>query len=290
MIEKAKWIWANTAETLNQYAEFIAEINIREVSKEAVLEICADSEYAVYINGEFAGSGQYDDYPDEKVYDEIPVAGFLKPGKNRICIVGYYQGVQSMQYAKGERALRFAFVNGEQILMSDNTVLAAISPCYKSGEIYKITNQLGYGAICDASKEDDWLTGEIPGRFTPCIQVKFDTKLVPRPIKRLEIGAPVPGTVKAQGRVLRKGNEGNAASLMQSDYLSACRFYELFDGKKTLPGEITAKTDEDIYLIVDLNKEESGCLFLDLETSAGTRIDIGYGEHLDDLRVRTNID
>lgn len=44
-----------------------------------------------------------------------------------------------------------------------------------------------------------------------------------------------------------------------------------------------------IYAVIDLGKEECGYLSFDLEAPEGTLIAIGYGDHLDDLRVRSYI-
>ncbi len=41
------------------------------------------------------------------------------------------------------------------------------------------------------------------------------------------------------------------------------------------------------YLVLDLGRVEAGLFELELTAGAGTVIDIGYGEHLDDLRVRS---
>lgn len=44
--------------------------------------------------------------------------------------------------------------------------------------------------------------------------------------------------------------------------------------------------DDGVYLIVDLGCEEVGHLELEIEAPAGTLVDVGYGEHLDDGHVR----
>ena len=69
MIEKAKWIWADCDFEVNSYADFKLEFEIDSVDSGAVFEISADSEYVAYINGQLAGCGQYDDFPENKSYD-----------------------------------------------------------------------------------------------------------------------------------------------------------------------------------------------------------------------------
>lgn len=45
--------------------------------------------------------------------------------------------------------------------------------------------------------------------------------------------------------------------------------------------------DDGVYLVFDLGREEVGHLDLNIDAAPGTIVDIGYGEHLDDGRVRT---
>ena len=107
-----KWIWAKE-EHQNQYVEFAAEFRAEETSEGTKacetyrLRISADTDYAVWINGTFAGNGQYGDYPYYKVYDEIDITRFTVPGSNRIAILGWHMGLDtSMHYSK-EAGLAF---------------------------------------------------------------------------------------------------------------------------------------------------------------------------------------
>ncbi len=292
MIYNAKWIWADCSYEVNQYADFIAKINIDKVSQNAIMQISADTEYVVWINGQFAGCGQYDDYPDCKVFDTLHIGSLLKEGENRICVTAYYQGEASLQYAKGAPAVCFALTNFDDVLLSNEDVLSAKSKLWKSGEIHKTTNQLGFGYEYNAANDDNWLLSDdnTCNRFKNSVCVDFKTKLMPRPIKKLELGNPVASKLCAQGYFLRKQFDGTSAKLMYNDYLSHRRFEEMFDGKPEFPCELKdTNTQEGIYLIADLGKEESGYLTFELTAPYGTRVDVGYGEHLDDMRVRTEI-
>jgi hypothetical protein len=101
------------------------------------------------------------------------------------------------------------------------------------------------------------------------------------------------------GLLLADGNLVSAAWQMQHDYLSACSSYKLFDlplGTElaTLEKGLTPATNvlgknDGVYVVVDLGREEAGHVELDIDAPAGTILDIGYGEHLDDLRVRTHV-
>ena len=84
-----KWIWIDNSAKKDSYGEFIAEF---ESGKKPVLEISADSEYAVYLNDKYVYSGQYADFPWYKVYDEIDLSDFAVNGKNTLKILVWYVG------------------------------------------------------------------------------------------------------------------------------------------------------------------------------------------------------
>lgn len=52
---------------------------------------------------------------------------------------------------------------------------------------------------------------------------------------------------------------------------------------------VSAAEGDGAYLLVDLGREEAGLLDIELELPSAAVILIGFGEHLDDLRVRTSI-
>lgn len=294
MIEHAKWIWANCEEEVNQYADFIKEFQIDRVDENASLEICSDREYAVWINGRFVSCGQYNDFPTKKVYDILAVGGFLKTGHNRICVTAQYHGEPTLQYAKSVRGVRFALRNHEQMIISDSGVLSAKSKTFKNGEIHKTTWQIGYGFEYDARKDDGWLdpTKKIGDRFAPSDEIQFETSFSPRPIRKLEITESIPSKIITQGYFIRKESDEIAAEAMQTDFLSNRGFYTLFEGSYALPGtaELKQSSEDGIYVIIDLGQEESGYLSFDLDINENARIDAGYGEHLEDMRVRTSTD
>ena len=65
----AKWIWHRERYACNEYADFKKEVIFSVIDSDAEICISADSEYVLWINDNFVGCGQYDDYPEEKVYD-----------------------------------------------------------------------------------------------------------------------------------------------------------------------------------------------------------------------------
>ena len=73
--EKSKWIWLASGECADQYAEFLD--TVCHFGEKTVINISADSDYALFVNGCYAASGQYGDYEHYKIYDTVDIASAL---------------------------------------------------------------------------------------------------------------------------------------------------------------------------------------------------------------------
>ena len=99
------------------------------------------------------------------------------------------------------------------------------------------------------------------------------------------------------GLILADGTLVSPAWQMQYDHLSARSSFQLFSlplgtDLASLEGGLAVSLDDlgnndGVYVVVDLGQQEVGHLELEIDAPAGTLLDISYGEHLDDLRVRT---
>ncbi|MBO5369801.1 MAG: family 78 glycoside hydrolase catalytic domain [Clostridia bacterium] len=257
----------------NAYAIFEKEFEIENILPDSNIKISVDSEYALYINGSFVNCGQYDDYPSLKYYDTLMISEFLNCGLNKLTVCVYYQGESSMQYSVGRAGLWFRIECGDFFAESDETTLGACDRRFVQGDIYKTTSQYGYGFCCDARNE--FLEFEPVSSFEA-------PPMLPRPIEKCVLTPTSAGIPIAQGKLIRSDNSlRTPAQLMQSDFLSSRPRSEIFDGENVL--------QSDVYAIYDMGHESCGYIFFEVEAEEGTVIDIGYGEHLDDMRVRTSI-
>jgi hypothetical protein len=146
---KAKWIWANNCNNeINEYVDFFKSFTIDE-TKPAILYISADTEYAVFLNDDFIGSGQWSNFPENKTYDTFKVS--LKKGANTLSINAYYEGQTSSHYFKGEKGLIFALDLGNEFIVSDKNVLARLNGNYRNGAIQRTSPQAGFTFIYDAN-------------------------------------------------------------------------------------------------------------------------------------------
>jgi len=302
----ANWIWL-PQETIkmNQYVEFRQEFEIREAGyTNADLYLSVDTEYAIWLNGKFLSFGQYDDFPDHKVYDAIPVSEQLEHGRNVICVLAYYQGEKSFQYKTGSPRLIYTIDTGQQQIVSGNNTYCRESTNYQCGPVSRISPQLSFSFEYSAITRDGWICKEYEmeddwQRAVSLPENERPASLKKRPIKKLIMKPRVNSVIQTQGVFLRTANQNKTiAQRMQTDFLSSRHAGEIFrnpdhvrmpsaDGIQIHPD--CANDGQGIYFVIDMGREETGFLNLELDAEAGTQVEIAYGEHLDDLRVRSAI-
>ncbi len=259
------------------------------------IHISAHSNYALWINGAFVDCGQLPDYESRQIYDTLDIRSFLKPGENLLEITQYVAG---RAFSTGRPAIPgviFGIEADEKLIAcSDKTVLSGQNCRYASLK-EDISGQCGYNCAYDA-------TGAAT-IFAPSVLVEKPKNLIPRPIHKVVLGAPVQGKLKTQGVFLENDSSDVKSRRMQSAYLSATLRSQLIAGKQTVSlwaGESLAHTDlawklpegrkaDGAYFLYDLGDEYAGFLDMELETPEICEVLIGYGEHLEDLRVRSNV-
>lgn len=193
MNNNAKWIWKKDFAGKDLYCDFY-DCFTYEGGKVTV-QISADSNYALYVNGVFAESGQYADFPHYKVYDEVDITRFCREGKNHIAIVATHCGGDFFTYQPGTAALRYAVLcEGKCVAASDESTLCRESREYESGLCKIITAQLGYSFHYDITKKDGWMEGKLDG-FAPASLVEQELPMHKRPCKKLAWKENAPATL-----------------------------------------------------------------------------------------------
>ncbi len=289
---QAGWIWLKESKN-NQYVDFRCEFAYPE-EQTATLLISADSRYAVYVNGQYVPGFQYADFPTYKVYDQLDITPFVQKGANTLAVLGYYQGESSLIYRHGEAGVLFAVIGSKSgvLAVSDHRVQCRESQDYTSGEIEKITNQLSFSFRYDATAYDGWREPGYSEKngWVSAVESKREGELVARPVLPLVWEERRPSRLLTRG-VFRDKLPATApcGERMQEAYLSFRA-----RGSDILPVESGVlieenKDDDGVYLVFDLGGEESGVLELEMDFPEPADLLIGYGEHLDDLRVRTAV-
>ncbi len=190
VFENSEWIWlSDSACETNEYGEFLCEF-VLPASAEITLRICAKSDYAAFLNGEFAGFNQYPDFPDEKIYDEYSLKA--KKGKNMLAVSALSKNYSTSSHmANGKGIIFEVFSCEKEVACSSVRVLSRLSKTYASGELPYVTTQLGMSFSYDFRKEDDWKTGNVKG-FSESVVCDIKRNFAPRPVRKLDTSNIVP--------------------------------------------------------------------------------------------------
>lgn len=269
----AHWIWRRGNAGKDEYVDFLCIFDGLR-GGDWHLNISADSDYNVYINGQLAAFGQYPDYPACKVYDRADVSRFVHGGQNRMVIRVWYYGVDSQTYVCGDAGLIFALeCGGKAVAVSSVETMSRLSHDYVSGKCKSITSQLGLTYCYDSTEYDGYLLDCDDG-FEPCTeQLQRTQPKVSRPVKKLELGERLPFRIVNVGSYCYSGKCDTAACRMRDAII--------YPGDIEPGDRIKRPAGRDgIYIVVDVGVETAGFLDFDITVPAKTHIDIGYGEHL----------
>lgn len=275
MFKNAAWIMAENPET-DSYYDYKQPFTVTDKNR-VTLYISAHTNYAVYINGQFVDCGQLPDFEDRKIYDELDITDYVNQGVNELLVTQQYVGAPFMTTTVQIPGVIFALYEGEkELAVSTPATLSGKNTRYISDN-EKITHQLGFTWNYDANGCDTL--------FAPSVPANKDKELLKRPVKKLTIGKPQASTLLAQGAFLENDPSLPKSKRMQTAWLSSLT-------KRQLTGENgwclpDGQKGDGIYLVYDLGGETIGYPYLELTVDKETEILVGYGEHLEDLRVRS---
>lgn len=185
------WIWLkHKRKQLDVYAEFYDTFTVHGGSPVS-MQISCDSNYAVYVNGQLADSGQYPDFPHFKVFDVLQLSSLCRDGGNHLAIIVWHYGEANMSYFPGTAGLYYTVQQNDAMLACSRAqVLSRQSRAYLSGIGKRITGQLGFSFHYDARREDGWMNGTLNG-FRESKVVCLPPPTHARPIEKCVISAPI---------------------------------------------------------------------------------------------------
>lgn len=296
VFQKASWIWRQGEAAQDEFCDFLAGVAISEEGKRYYLHIASDSNYTVWINGALCTFGQYADYPDYKIYDRVDITDSLKAGENRMVTVVWYYGIDTQTYQVGKAGLIYEIVDedGTVIAYSGEHVLSRKSRDYISGKCHLISGQLGPTYHYDVGGYDGFIEagsdGFEPSRTVSDISMDFTI----RPNKKLTLEPRMKATVCRTGCFKYTTDHPQASVNMQYAAISGRYPHEMMstrDMSFNSPVKFVSNSEEydGVFFIVDLGEESAGFLDIDLELPKACRVDVGYGEHLNDGVCRTSV-
>jgi hypothetical protein len=319
LMHQAVWMWpADAATDVNRYAEFRHEFVLKTRAEAgAWLAIAADSQYVVWLNGEFVGTGQYTGFPEHAYYNRYELAQRLQPGRNVLAVLAHCCGCNHFSYIpSGQPGVIYALGSAPghvAVRSGSGDVLTRVSPGYHQGAMPRIDFQLPFTFEFDAVGADGWQAPDYvptatwrPLAAADCLPAASSRRLEPLPIAHWQVQDRAPVSIVAQG-VFRLAplpdGDASVAARMQRDFLSSRVPRDLFVAPGAAPLALGAGVTgsglclrenatagaDGIYLVVDLGREETGFLEWELTAASGAVVDVAYGEHLTSLRVRAEV-
>ena len=294
--EQAKWIFVKNpaGEIHDKYYDYKTVFTVNNLGK-TVLYISAHSNYALWINGQFADCGQLPDYEWRQVYDTLDISHLVKPGENTVEITQYVSG---RAFSTGRPAIPgviFAVeADGALVKVSDESVLSGHNSRYASLR-EDISGQCGYNWDYDATGADTV--------FENSILAAKEKNLIARPIEKVKIGNVMLPELVAQGAFLDLDQQDLKSRRMLNAYLSPVPRQELIAGEQLVcfwAGQTQAirdfqwqipegKAADGAYFLFDFQNEFAGFAELEIEVEEPTQIFVSWGEHLSHMRVMSTL-
>jgi len=283
VFSNSKWIFAmeSTEKIVDSYFDY-KTVFCRNDNAAVTMRISAHTNYAVYLNDKFVDCGQLQDYESRQIYDTLDLTPYAVEGENRLLITQYVMGEDFPTSRAATPGIIFEVCVGDNLILNSSPdILSGHKKKYlPNGEV--ITRQLAFNFEYDANGAET--------EFSPSFVVDKPRNFVARPVKKLSIGALQPGELIAQGVFLENDRSLPKSERMQTAYLSACTSKMMICQQG---GAVAFAAPEDrrcdgSYLLFDVG-ETIGFLEFSLEVDEETEILIGFGEHLKDLRLRTNV-
>ncbi len=281
MALQKKYIWTHHEEQ-DLYAEFSQCFSLNAYKK-VILRITADYKFAAFVNSAFCANGQLADVPEYKTFSEHDVTAFVKKGENELRILAYHTAVGTFQCRVMTPCVCFEILADDEVIaVSSEQTLARKAPHYLPS--VSVTPQLGVGY--------DYTFVDEAEAFAPATVVNPNFTEVPRPIRNCETSHEVDCEIVAQGVYRQAGGE-TSAEMMQNAWLKTIPLFDMTGHHvaehPSYPLTFKAEGGDGIFLIGDLKMECAGYPYLSVEVTKQTNCYLGWGEHLDDLRVRTNV-
>lgn len=284
------WIW-RAGETLTH--EFVRFKRIFTSNTESVeIKLSADTDFSAYLDGKEVMRGQFSDYPEEKTFSTVNID--LNEGEHTLEVSVYYSGIDFLTYIAGNPGFWAEIKLKSGSIISDEQWLCRRETAYLRDRIDKVTPQMGFSVGYDARLEDS------PEPWENAVPAEQRPQPSARPVPLLENGAIVHGKLVNQGYFRRNNHDCAYALSCATDSLFPMLPHQVLEGNFSTsfaaPGpeapwkfKPLSSGFDGYFLTIDLGQEIVGLEEFEWELPAGTIVDIAFGEHLTDCRVRCEI-
>ena len=273
-LQGAQWIWAQNYDQVNMFLVAQCPIAVPDNATGAwTLHISVDSDFALLCVREdgtqaCVAFGQFTDYASHKVC-EVRTLDAEKLRGGRLYLLLTSQNCDTSTDRRERAGVIFCLrdATGEVVWRSDADTLLYRTRRHLSEGVPLVTGQLGFSFDMDYTQP---LCGD---RCVSEVLSDMPQVLHPRPIALLQMGERLP-----------------SVQLKQEYYTEPQGVRETAFGVRMQRAPfVEANEAQGTAYIFDLDAEQVGFLELDVTLAKETEILVGWGEHLEDGRVRTEI-
>ncbi|MGC8861960.1 MAG: family 78 glycoside hydrolase catalytic domain [Armatimonadota bacterium] len=305
--EPGKWIWTASGvrqaqeeqPERNSYARFRKLFNLPSGPATALIRVAANSKYKLYINGEYVGKGPARAPAGAAYYDTHDITRFLSKGANVIALLVHYFGETTYAGPPGKPGLNCSLeVECESglglVVVSDETWKACRAPDW-TDQGDRINDAHGFQEVYDAgARIDGWNQVKFKDDQWEHAAVVTGPDPRPRPVPQLREERILPKTVVGTFNCNPRGREARPQAIPQAMSLSALSPLTAgsVKGVNSLLKEDgvtqvrSPRGEGGVAIILDFGREVFGNVEIGIARSSGGCIDIGYGELLEDGRVK----
>ncbi len=244
----AVWIWPDIDPQPDEYAIF--ETHFSYGGGTAELKIAAETDYIAYLNGEVVGFGQFAGWPTEKYYDTLDLTAICRMGENTLTLTVRYEGCNSASRIEDGAGVIFAVTeDGICRAHSGLHTRCGLDGRYIQHQARILTVQLGYSSGMQAPRPHMWLE---------CCTVERTCRLLPRPVEKTVMQAPVKGVPLAEnGCIFDLGDEYAGYLMLSVTAKQPCRV-KLAYAEHLTDGVVQYRLgDRDFSLDFDCNAGEN---------------------------------
>jgi len=279
--KNGRWIRAEGYDSVNAYTDAEASF-VKKPGQRITMAVSVDTNYAFELGGRLY-FGQYADYPFDKVYDVLDLTDAASDGENRITIRCWHQGDDSSTVRGEEAGLIFEIFADDACISASgpDTVIRPVTAYAMGPGVEHVSGQLGYTFHYDARIPE---AGPVR---TLCADKPLPAR--ERPVRKLVLGEDEPAVLTVSGSYSERGGD-TVGKRMQ---FASLTFGEQ-SGTRRLPSQDgillqSGEGEDGIFALIDTGRENAGLLSLDVEVPEDAEILTGWGEHLEDLRVRAYV-
>ncbi|OGS22002.1 MAG: hypothetical protein A2252_08270 [Elusimicrobia bacterium RIFOXYA2_FULL_39_19] len=159
----SKWIWYDdyNYDLVNSWMQARRVFVLKAMPKKAEVNVTADTQYKMYVNGDFVNRGPARGFQNSWPFDTVNITPYLRKGRNVIAVIVHNCGIGNFQYIhKGTAGFLLWGKIGSEDVSTNINWKTRCAPGYKRN-VARASRQLGFQEHFDAALDDDsWL---LPG-------------------------------------------------------------------------------------------------------------------------------